>query len=74
MAAMVSSALPPEKLGNALRRALQSVDAELPATRAGKTLDASIDDQHWPLRVFGTLFTVFAAIALALASIGLYAV
>jgi putative ABC transport system permease protein len=74
MAAMVSSAIPPEKLGNALRKALQLVDAELPAVRAGKTLDASIDDLHWPLRVFGTLFTVFAAIALALASIGLYAV
>jgi ABC-type antimicrobial peptide transport system permease subunit len=39
-----------------------------------QTLNDSIDQNHWPLRVFGTLFTVFAAIALALASIGLYAV
>ncbi len=74
MAAMVNSAVPAEKLGDALRRALQSVDAEVPAVRPGKTLDASIDDRRWPLRVFGTLFTVFAAVALALASIGLYAV
>ena len=74
MTAMVSSAVPAAKLGDALRRALQSVDAEVPAVRPGKTLDAAIDDQRWPLRVFGTLFTLFAAIALALAAIGLYAV
>jgi predicted permease len=74
MTVMVSAAVSAETLGDSLRRALQSVDAELPASRAGETLDASIDKSRWPLRVFGTLFTVFAAVALALASIGLYAV
>jgi len=74
MTVMVSAGIPAETLGDSLRRALQSVDAELPASRAGETLDDSIDKSRWPLRVFGTLFTVFAAVALALASIGLYAV
>jgi putative ABC transport system permease protein len=74
MTVMVSAAVSAETLGDSLRRALQSVDAELPASRAGETLDDSIDKSRWPLRVFGTLFTVFAAVALALASIGLYAV
>jgi putative ABC transport system permease protein len=74
MAAMVRSTIPAEKLGDALRRALQLVDAEVPAVQPGKTLDSSIDDSRWSLRVFGTLFTVFAAVALGLASIGLYAV
>jgi len=74
MALMVRAAVPVKTLGDALRRALQSLDAELPASRPVTTLDERIDQNRWPLRVFGTLFTVFAAIALALASIGLYAV
>ena len=74
MTVMVSADIRAETLGDSLRRALQSVDAELPAARAVETLDDSIDQNRWPLRVFGTLFTVFAAVALALASIGLYAV
>jgi predicted permease len=74
MAVMARSGVPAETLGGALRRALQSVDAELPPSRAAETLDGWIDKNRWPLRVFGTLFTVFAAVALALASIGLYAV
>jgi ABC-type antimicrobial peptide transport system permease subunit len=74
MTVMVSAAVSAETLGDSLRRALQSVDAELPASHAGEMLDDSIDKSRWPLRVFGTLFTVFAAVALALASIGLYAV
>jgi putative ABC transport system permease protein len=74
MTVMVSAGVRAETLGDSLRRALQSVDAELPAARAVETLDDSIDQNRWPLRVFGALFTVFAAVALALASIGLYAV
>jgi len=73
MVTMVSAAVPAETLGNGMRRALQSVDAEVPAARVD-TLDGWIDQNRWPLRVFGTLFATFAAIALALASIGLYAV
>jgi predicted permease len=74
MTAMVSAGVRAETLGDSLRRALQSIDAELPASRAGETLDDWIDNSRWPLRAFGTLFTVFAAVALALAAIGLYAV
>jgi len=74
MTVMVSADVRAETLGDSLRRALQSVDPELPAARAAETLDNAIDQNRWPLRVFGVLLTVFAAVALTLASIGLYAV
>jgi ABC-type antimicrobial peptide transport system permease subunit len=37
-------------------------------------MDESLARQRWPLRVFGTMFAMFAAIALVLAAVGLYAV
>jgi putative ABC transport system permease protein len=37
-------------------------------------MDEQLERQNWPYRAFGVLFTVFAAIALGLASVGLYAV
>ena len=33
-----------------------------------------LDQDRWPFRVFGVMFTVFAIIALVLSSVGLYAV
>src|SRR5260221_13818744 len=39
-----------------------------------RTLDDSLAQQRWPFRVFGTLFTIFAVIALVLSAVGLYAV
>ena len=39
-------------------------------------MDEQLEQQNWPYRVFGSLFAIFAALALALAlaSVGLYAV
>ena len=39
-----------------------------------QTLDRMLDEERWPFRVFGVMFTVFAVIALVLSSVGLYAV
>ena len=39
-----------------------------------QTVDQMVADSRWPLRVFGSLFGVFAVIALVLSSVGLYAV
>ena len=37
-------------------------------------MDESLAQQRWPFRVFGTMFALFAGIALLLSAVGLYAV
>ncbi|MBA4137779.1 MAG: hypothetical protein C0518_10725 [Opitutus sp.] len=63
----------PAALTTAVRAAVQQIDPDLPLTEV-RTLAEAIERQHWFLRVFGSLFFVFAAIALLMASVGLYAV
>ncbi len=60
-------------LAPAVRAAVQELDPDLPVSQV-MTLHAALERQHWFLRVFGTLFFSFAAIALLMASVGLYAV
>jgi len=60
-------------LGNTFRREVQGIDPDLPV-RDLLTLDDQLALSRWPLRVFGSMFTIFAAIALLLATVGLYAV
>jgi ABC-type antimicrobial peptide transport system permease subunit len=38
------------------------------------TMDDLLAQQRWPMRVFGSMFAVFALIALVLSAVGLYAV
>jgi predicted permease len=63
----------PAALTAPVRAAIQEIDPDLPLIRV-QTLPEAIERQHWFLRVFGALFFVFAAIALLIASVGLYAV
>jgi putative ABC transport system permease protein len=56
-----------------LREEVSAIDPDLPLFRI-QTMDESLARQRWPLRVFGTMFAMFAAIALVLAAVGLYAV
>ena len=37
-------------------------------------MDENLAQQRWPFRVFGTMFAIFALIALMLSAVGLYAV
>ena len=37
-------------------------------------MDAALAQARWPFRIFGTMFGIFAMIALALSAVGLYAV
>ena len=67
------SQLPPASLVDALRRAVQEVDADQPLFTI-QTLDQMMDEERWPFRLFGTTFGLFGLIGLALASVGLYAV
>src|SRR5262249_25000568 len=65
--------LPPASLAKAARRAIQSGDVDLPA-RDIMALDTQLALSTWPLRIFGSMFAVFAGIALLLAAVDLYAV
>jgi predicted permease len=70
---MARTALPPGSLSTALRKEIQAIDPDLAVFNV-RTLAEQFERQRWPFRVFGTLFAVFAGIALLLASLGLHAV
>jgi predicted permease len=73
MSILVATRLRPGSLGDACRRAVQNVDPDLPAHEISP-LDERFALSSWPVRVFGSMFAIFAGIALLLASVGLYAV
>jgi putative ABC transport system permease protein len=55
------------------REEVRAIDPDLPLFGI-QTLDQQLAQTRWPFRVFGTMFAIFAAIALALSAVGLYAV
>jgi putative ABC transport system permease protein len=63
----------PRNYENLVRTAVFSVDKNLPIYRV-LTMDEVIVRSFWERRFFWTLFTVFAGLALFLASLGLYGV
>ncbi len=65
--------VPPSTLVEAFRRAVQNIDASLPIYDV-RTLESRLEQNRLSVSVLGGMFSVFAAIALVLASIGLYAV
>jgi predicted permease len=65
--------VPPATLADAFQREVRFIDQDLPVFNV-RTLDDFLAQRNWPWRVFGTMFAIFAAIALLLASVGLYAV
>jgi ABC-type antimicrobial peptide transport system permease subunit len=65
--------IPKEAVTAELRRALQEIDPDLPLFNIS-TIDEIIAQRNWPYRVFGSLFTIFALIALVMSSVGIYAV
>ena len=62
----------PSSLMNAFRREAQALDADLPVYGPFALTDRL--ERYWDSRFYGSLFLIFAAIALLLASIGLYSV
>jgi putative ABC transport system permease protein len=70
---MVSSQLPPGSVMNAVRAQVQDIDPDQPVFRI-QTYDDMLKQQMWPYRVFGSLFTIFAVIALVMSAVGLYSV
>jgi putative ABC transport system permease protein len=63
---------PPVGLATAVRREVQALDPDLPLY--GPLALAGRLEQYWDSRFYGVLFLIFAAIALLLASVGLYTV
>jgi predicted permease len=63
----------PAALAPNLRRAMAALDPDLPLSNV-RTMDDFLAVLRWPSRVFGTMFSIFAVIALVLAAVGLYAV
>ncbi|MGB7219817.1 MAG: ABC transporter permease [Vicinamibacterales bacterium] len=73
MALIVRTQGDPAAATSLLREEVRALDSDLPLFNI-ETLDRTLAVQRWPYRVFGTMFAVFAFIALVLSAVGLYAV
>jgi putative ABC transport system permease protein len=73
MTLLVRSSSDPSAMAPILREEVRAIDADLPLFGI-RTMDQMLAQQRWPFRVFGTMFAIFAFIALALSAVGLYAV
>jgi predicted permease len=60
-------------LTSLLREEVRAIDQDLPLFDI-RTMDQQLAQQRWAFRIFGTMFAIFAVIALALSAVGLYAV
>ncbi|HEY3600405.1 MAG TPA: ABC transporter permease [Chthoniobacterales bacterium] len=69
----VRSAQDPASLTNAIRHEVQAIDAAQPIAHV-RTLDEVIADSIAPRRLSVVLLTIFAGLALLLASVGIYGV
>ena len=73
MTLLVRSQGDPNAMAPILREEVRAIDADLPLFGI-QTMDQSLAQARWPFRIFGSMFAIFAFIALALSAIGLYAV
>jgi putative ABC transport system permease protein len=73
MSLLVRSAANPSSVASAVRATVENLDQDLPLFDV-RTLANAVEHAQWFLRVFGTIFLVFALIALVMASVGIYAV
>jgi putative ABC transport system permease protein len=63
----------PAQATQLLRQSMMKVDPDQ-ALATPRTMEEALAQQRWLLRVFSTMFGVFAGMALVLAAVGLYAV
>ena len=63
----------PLDLTETIRRVVASIDGDIPVSQV-TTLQQAIDDAQWFFTIFGVMFTIFGAVALFLATVGLYGV
>jgi putative ABC transport system permease protein len=70
---LVRSRLDAGAVMSAVRSEVSRIDPDQPVFTA-QTMEQMLVQLSWPYRVFGTLFAIFAAIALVMSAVGLYAV
>jgi ABC-type antimicrobial peptide transport system permease subunit len=70
---LVRSRIDPSVIMASVRREVQGIDQDQPVFTV-QTMEQLLAQQRWPYVVFGTVFVIFAVIALVLAAVGLYAV
>jgi putative ABC transport system permease protein len=63
----------PVAMTSQLRQEVAAMDPDVPVTNI-RTMDEILARNRWPQRTFGTMFLVFAVIAIVLAAVGLYSV
>jgi putative ABC transport system permease protein len=63
----------PARITTLVREEMRAIEPDLPLFRI-QTMDQMLAQQRWPLRTFGSMFALFAVIALVLSAVGLYAV
>ncbi len=74
MYVFVRTRVPPDNLAAPFRREVQALDPDAKVWHGPFVLAERLEHNYWDSRVNGTLFLIFAAIALLLAWLGLYAV
>ena len=72
-ALLIRSRLDAGAIMNAVRAEVGAVDPDQPISTV-RTMAQMLERQMWPYRVFGSLFAIFAVIALVMSAVGLYAV
>lgn len=70
---LIRTAIAPEGVMAPIREAVREVNPDQPLYNL-RTYESLLSEVSWLWRIFGTLFAIFAAIALVLSAIGLYAV
>jgi ABC-type antimicrobial peptide transport system permease subunit len=73
MSLMARTLVPPNSLATAFRKEAAALDPDMPLYNV-RSLEERLDINNWSQKVFGSLFGIFALVALVLASVGLYAV
>ena len=73
MSVMLRTKTQPRNLVNLARATVMSVNKEIPIYRV-YTMDEIVRNSFWERKFFGTMFSIFAGMALFLASLGLYGV
>jgi putative ABC transport system permease protein len=63
----------PTEATASVRETMQTVEPDVPLADV-MSMDDRLALERWPFRVFGTLFAVFAAIALTLSAVGIYSI
>ena len=73
LSVMLRTKTDPSKFANLARNTVLTVNKDVPIYRIF-TMDEVVAQSFWDRKFFGTLFTVFAGLALFLASLGIYGV